>query len=74
MGGGLGGGSTDAAAVLLAVPVLTGRQVAVDKLFEIAASLGSDVPFFSDGRDRAGSGPGDGDVSACISGAKRVCS
>lgn len=47
MGGGLGGGSTNAAAVLLAVPVLTGRQVSLDKLLELAGSLGSDVPFSS---------------------------
>jgi 4-diphosphocytidyl-2-C-methyl-D-erythritol kinase len=46
MGGGLGGGSSNAAAVLIALPVLLGRQIEVE---EIAASLGSDVPFFLDG-------------------------
>jgi 4-diphosphocytidyl-2-C-methyl-D-erythritol kinase len=43
MGGGLGGGSSDAAAILLALPVLAGRAAPVH---EIAAELGSDVPFF----------------------------
>jgi 4-diphosphocytidyl-2-C-methyl-D-erythritol kinase len=46
MGAGLGGGSSDAAAVLMALPALTGRPVAEAKLQEIAAGLGSDVPFF----------------------------
>jgi 4-diphosphocytidyl-2-C-methyl-D-erythritol kinase len=46
MGGGLGGGSSNAAAVLLALPVLAGKPVAVQ---EIAAALGSDVPFFLEG-------------------------
>jgi 4-diphosphocytidyl-2-C-methyl-D-erythritol kinase len=43
MGAGLGGGSSNAAAVLLALPVLAARKVSVE---EIAANLGSDVPFF----------------------------
>lgn len=46
MGGGLGGGSSNAAAMLLAIPALTGRRVPLDKLIDLAASLGSDVPFF----------------------------
>jgi 4-diphosphocytidyl-2-C-methyl-D-erythritol kinase len=46
LGGGLGGGSSDAAAVLLAVPALTGRALALSRLFEIGSGLGSDVPFF----------------------------
>jgi 4-diphosphocytidyl-2-C-methyl-D-erythritol kinase len=49
MGGGLGGGSTNAAAVLLTVPVLTGRPLSLEKLLEIASSLGSDIPFFLTG-------------------------
>ena len=46
MGGGLGGGSSNAAAVLIALPVLLGREVKVEN---IAAKLGSDVSFFLHG-------------------------
>ncbi len=46
IGGGLGGGSSDAAAVLLALPVLAGRRLALERRIELAAELGSDVPFF----------------------------
>ena len=49
MGGGLGGGSSNAAAVLLAMPVLAGRRIPLDRLLEIGAELGSDVPFFLTG-------------------------
>lgn len=49
MGGGLGGGSTNAAAVLLALPKLARRPVHPDRLLQIAAILGSDVPFFLSG-------------------------
>src|SRR5580698_9312270 len=40
MGGGLGGGSSNAAAVLLALPVLAGRQVSMERLTRIGAQLG----------------------------------
>jgi 4-diphosphocytidyl-2-C-methyl-D-erythritol kinase len=46
MGGGLGGGSADAAVVLLALPALLGKPLPPDRLMETAATLGSDVPFF----------------------------
>jgi 4-diphosphocytidyl-2-C-methyl-D-erythritol kinase len=58
MGGGLGGGSADAAAVLLALPVLTGRPVDWVRLVEIGAALGSDVPFFLLGGTALGFGRG----------------
>ena len=58
MGGGLGGGSSNAAAVLLALPVLANRPLPFDKLSELAAQLGSDVPFFLLGGTALGSGRG----------------
>jgi 4-diphosphocytidyl-2-C-methyl-D-erythritol kinase len=58
MGAGLGGGSSDAAAVLLALPVLAGRKIAIEKLLPIAQELGSDVPFFLLGGAAAGIGRG----------------
>ena len=58
MGGGLGGGSTDAAAVLLALPPLAGREVPMPKLLEIGSQLGSDVPFFLSGGCALGLGRG----------------
>jgi 4-diphosphocytidyl-2-C-methyl-D-erythritol kinase len=49
MGGGLGGGSSNAAAVLLALPVLAGRRLPLHKLTSLGSELGSDVPFFLTG-------------------------
>jgi 4-diphosphocytidyl-2-C-methyl-D-erythritol kinase len=46
MGAGLGGGSSDAAAVLLALPVLARKRLPLERMMETAAALGSDVPFF----------------------------
>ena len=42
---GLGGGSTDAAAVLLALNELTGLRLGAKELVDIAARVGSDVPY-----------------------------
>lgn len=58
MGGGLGGGSSNAAAVLLALPVLAARPIALEKLLEIGSQLGSDVPFFLLGGTAIGLGRG----------------
>jgi 4-diphosphocytidyl-2-C-methyl-D-erythritol kinase len=58
MGAGLGGGSSDAAAVLLALPVLVGSAVNLPKLSNMAAELGSDVPFFLLGGAAVGIGRG----------------
>jgi 4-diphosphocytidyl-2-C-methyl-D-erythritol kinase len=44
--GGLGGGSSDAACVLLALARLWGQELTTDRLASLAAELGSDVPFF----------------------------
>jgi 4-diphosphocytidyl-2-C-methyl-D-erythritol kinase len=45
-GAGLGGGSSDAAATLLALNELYGIGFSPETLAEIAAELGSDIPFF----------------------------
>jgi 4-diphosphocytidyl-2-C-methyl-D-erythritol kinase len=41
---GLGGGSSDAAAALIGAMRLSGKKLPLEKLTEIAASLGADVP------------------------------
>jgi 4-diphosphocytidyl-2-C-methyl-D-erythritol kinase len=56
---GLGGGSSDAAATLLGLRQLWGLDVSHQRLAEIAAMLGSDVPFFLRGGTALGSGRGD---------------
>jgi len=58
MGAGLGGGSSDAAAVLLALPVLAGRELSVATLSALGQQLGSDVPFFLLGGTAVGIGRG----------------
>lgn len=45
-GAGLGGGSSDAATTLLALDQLHDAKLGSARLQEIAASLGSDIPFF----------------------------
>ncbi len=59
VGAGLGGGSSDAAAVLLALRKLTGVEADDARLAELAARLGSDVPFFIYGRPAVCRGRGE---------------
>jgi 4-diphosphocytidyl-2-C-methyl-D-erythritol kinase len=49
VGGGLGGGSSDAAAVLLALNRLLGRPFDTAELARLGSQLGADVPFFVHG-------------------------
>ncbi|MBV9770370.1 MAG: 4-(cytidine 5'-diphospho)-2-C-methyl-D-erythritol kinase, partial [Bryobacterales bacterium] len=58
LGGGLGGGSSNAAAILLALPALLRKSIPLEKLMELAADLGSDVPFFLIGGTAVGLGRG----------------
>jgi 4-diphosphocytidyl-2-C-methyl-D-erythritol kinase len=48
-GSGLGGGSSNAAAVLRMLPALIGRTIAPPRLAALALGLGADVPFFLTG-------------------------
>jgi 4-diphosphocytidyl-2-C-methyl-D-erythritol kinase len=58
-GGGLGGGSSNAAAALFGYLQLIKRKLPMAKLIEIAASLGADVPVFLFGGRALGVGRGD---------------
>jgi len=58
MGAGLGGGSSNAAAVLIALPALARRRVSLSELVRLGESLGSDVPFFLHGGTALGAGRG----------------
>jgi len=57
--GGMGGGSADAAAALVAVNELLGANLSPERLHELAAGLGSDVPFALAGGAAVGLGRGD---------------
>ena len=46
MGGGLGGGSSDAATTLVVLNELWGLKLSMEKLMELGLSLGADVPVF----------------------------
>ena len=59
MGAGLGGGSSDAASVLLALNRLWNLDWPRAKLQEVAATLGADVPFFVGGGNALARGIGE---------------
>lgn len=57
--GGMGGGSADAAAALVACDALWGTELGTRRLHELAAMLGADVPFALHGGTAMGTGRGD---------------
>lgn len=59
MGAGLGGGSSDAATVLLVLNRLWGCGLDLDGLAELGARLGADVPVFIHGHSALAAGVGD---------------
>lgn len=56
--GGLGGGSSNAAIALLGLTTLWELEIGFEKLVEIGARLGADVPFFFYGGTARGTGRG----------------
>jgi 4-diphosphocytidyl-2-C-methyl-D-erythritol kinase len=58
-GAGLGGGSADAAAVLVGLNELFGLGLRLEKLREIGAEIGADVPFCVSGGTALGEGIGE---------------
>jgi 4-diphosphocytidyl-2-C-methyl-D-erythritol kinase len=59
VGGGLGGGSSDAATVLLVLNGLWKLGFGREKLMQLAGQLGADVPLFVYGRNALGQGIGE---------------
>jgi 4-diphosphocytidyl-2-C-methyl-D-erythritol kinase len=57
-GGGLGGGSSDAAVTLLVLSYLWNLKTGARELSELGARLGADVPFFLTGGTALGTGTG----------------
>lgn len=57
--GGMGGGSADAAAALVACDALWGTELGPRGLHDLAARLGADVPFALHGGTAVGTGRGD---------------
>jgi 4-diphosphocytidyl-2-C-methyl-D-erythritol kinase len=57
--GGMGGGSADAAATLLACDAMWGTAFPREDMLELAAELGADVPFAFTGGTAIGTGRGD---------------
>jgi len=56
---GLGGGSSDAAAVLKAMNILWGKEIPPEGLMELGARIGADVPFFVVGQGAIMGGKGE---------------
>ena len=59
MGGGMGGGSSDAASVLLALNRLWETKLSREEMMRIGLALGADVPFFLQGAPALARGVGE---------------
>jgi 4-diphosphocytidyl-2-C-methyl-D-erythritol kinase len=59
MGGGLGGGSSDAATTLVVLNKLWGLQLSMERLMELGLALGADVPVFVYGHSSWAEGVGE---------------
>src|SRR5262249_53330563 len=59
MGGGLGGGSSNAATTLIALNRLWGLNSPLQRLMQLPLPLGADVPFFVFGRNAYAEGVGE---------------
>ena len=59
MGGGVGGGSSDAASTLLGLNALWNTRLSMDQLAELGLRLGADVPVFVRGRSAFAEGIGE---------------
>lgn len=59
MGGGLGGGSSDAASTLLGLNALWGLSLSIEELAQLGLQLGADVPVFVRGHSSWGEGVGE---------------
>ena len=59
IGGGLGGGSSNAAAALIGINHLYSLNLSISELMKIGLELGADVPFFIFGKNAIASGIGD---------------
>ena len=59
LAGGIGAGSANAAVTLTALNELFGSPLGSKQLHQLAAALGSDVPFFLDGRPALATGRGE---------------
>jgi len=59
MGGGIGGGSSDAATTLVGLNHLWGLEWSEDRLAELGLALGADVPVFVRGREAFAEGVGE---------------
>ena len=59
LAGGIGGGSANAAVTFTALNEMFGQPLSLEKLHELAAALGSDVPFFLYDRPALANGRGE---------------